>query len=197
MYQSPVTRLICLAVIGCTTVNAHALVVTMSAKSDGGTKPSISGVTNLPDGTDLMLTITRRESSYSAQNKFKVVSGKFKSAPFTFGGEQLNPGLYKVVISTPIATLLPASTWSVVGEQGEKMSGPLVTKTSFGGKTVKYTTTFNLGAGPSSPEKDTKSRVSVAKDKEAWIIDACRTVCTTTSGDSADKSQCIASCKSK
>ena len=53
-------------------LTAQALNVSLSAKTEGGSKPIVTGVTNLPDGTDLMITISRTESQYMAQDKVKV-----------------------------------------------------------------------------------------------------------------------------
>lgn len=49
----------------------------MAVKAEGGDKPVIAGTTNLPSGTELMVTLQRKESKYMAQDKVKVKGGSF------------------------------------------------------------------------------------------------------------------------
>src|SRR5690348_15544312 len=94
-----------LAVLFLASTHASALTVTMTATVEGEEKPVIVGKTNLPDGIDLMITVRRKESQYSAQVKTKVKGGTFRAGPFSQGGVSLNPGNYTVEVMTPVAAV--------------------------------------------------------------------------------------------
>src|SRR4051812_17251776 len=81
--------------------------ITVGNAVDG--RPIVEGTTNLPDGTELMVTLSRKSSSYRAQDKFKVRGGQFRSAQFSNRGSPLMPGVYDLEISSPIAAFQPAS----------------------------------------------------------------------------------------
>jgi len=55
---------------------ALAFNVAISVKLEGGSKPTVVGTTNLPDGMELMVTLSRSASSYMARAKTKVASGE-------------------------------------------------------------------------------------------------------------------------
>lgn len=152
-----------------------AIVVTMNAKVENGNKPVVIGNTNLPDGIELMFTITRKENKYFAQTKSKIEGGSFRTEQFTEKGASLNPGVYTLEISMAVARRQPASVWPVIGDRGSKLSGSLVMTSDISelGKYVEYKTFFTIGGGKSSPEKDKLSRVQDTKDKRAWMLQSC------------------------
>jgi len=115
-----------------------ALKVSMSAKVEGGDKPVVVGATNLPDGTELMVTIRRTESGYTAQDKTRVAKGAFGAGPFSQKGGPLNPGVYTIEVSSPLASLQPPFVRSVIGREGSNLEGPLAKQLKFGGKVVEY-----------------------------------------------------------
>ncbi|WP_263772848.1 hypothetical protein [Propionivibrio soli] len=162
--------------------SALALNVTLVAKADRGSKPTITGVTNLPDGIDLMITISRKESQYMAQDKVKVKAGTFRSAEFSQKGNALNPGKYTIEMSMPIAAVQPPNTWPVIGNDGAKLEGPLVKKNSFGGKVVEYKTSMVIGSGEASSERDNMAREQEQKDKHEWWLRSCTDTCRMTQG---------------
>jgi hypothetical protein len=104
-------------------------------------KPSISGTTNLPDGTPLMVSIeVAREDAMNpghiiypimGQDAVAVHGGRFVAGPFTNGGSPYDRGTYivSVVISS---AALPDNVQPILGEMGEKMGGPNVKAGPFG-----------------------------------------------------------------
>lgn len=160
--------------------SANALTVTVSATSDGTDKPTINGQTNLPDGTELMITLKRKESRYSAEDKAKVKGGAFRAGPFSTKGAGLNPGVYTVEVTSPLAQFQPPQTWPAIGKDGSSLAGPLVKKSEYGGNVVEYKTTVKVGAGVGSAEKDKASREQEAKDMHAWWLQSCKSNCNTT-----------------
>ena len=175
-----ISQFFSIALLAAFASNSYAFIVTMTASSDGNEKPTISGTTNLPDGVDLMVTISRKESSYMAQDKVKVSGGKFHTVSFSQNNGALNSGTYSLEIGTPMASVMPPKTWPVIGNDGEKLEGPLVKKASFGGKLVKYKTTFKIGSGKSSSQNDQAARKQDAKNTHEWWLKSCKDTCALT-----------------
>lgn len=161
---------------------ASALNVTLTTKIEGGGKPIVSGTTNLPDGIELMITISRKESNYRAQDKVKVKDGAFQSVQFTQKGTPFNPGKYSVEVMMPVAGVQPPASWPIIGNEGSKLEGPLVKNDSFGGKTVVFKTSMVIGTGQASPDQDKKAREQDSKDKHKWWLKSCTDICKVSQG---------------
>lgn len=97
---------------------ALAFRVVLTAKVDGGDRPVVVGSTNLPDGTELMVTVARKEIGYMAQDKARVSEGKFQAGPFSRRGAGLSPGNYNLEVLTPYAAVQPAAVRAVMGNKG-------------------------------------------------------------------------------
>jgi hypothetical protein len=160
---------------------ALAITVAINARTDGQDKPTVVGTTNLPDGVELMVTLSRRESSYMAQDKAKVSQGTFKVGPFSQGGAGLNPGTYTIEVSMPLAGVQPPATWPIIGNDGSKLEGPLTKKSKFGGRVAEYKTSFNIGEGKASAVQDQVSRSKAIDDSHTWWLQSCKNTCTMTS----------------
>lgn len=156
---------------------AWALSVSITATVEGGDKPTIVGKTNLPNGTELMVTLSRKESSYMAQDKTIVSDGRFRAGPFSQRGAPLNPGVYQIEVSSPLAALQPQSVRAVIGQDGGKLDGPFTKRSQFGGKVVEYRTTTKIGAAPISAEKDRGARDQAKKDTHEWWLQSCKDNC--------------------
>lgn len=159
-------------------VFSWAFKVTMSAKFDGEDKPLVIGATNLPEGTELMVTVQRTESGYMAQGKTRVVNGgTFRAGPFSQKGAPLNPGTYAVSVSSTIASLQPSSVRSVMGQGGSNLEGPLVKPALAGNQVVEWEGALKLGSGQVLPEKDRAGRAEAAKEKHEWRVESCKDIC--------------------
>ena len=193
-------RSIFVAVLILASAHASAFTVVMNAKAEGGDKPTIVGTTNLPDGSYLMITVSRKESKFIVQDKVTVNGGTFRAGPFSGGGAALNPSTYSVEIATPLPSLQPPPTWPIIGNDGENMQGPLVKKSKYGGKIVEYATTFKVGAGKPSAEKDSAARTQSDKDMHEWWLNNCKSNCNFVQsnarqrGDSYDWDRCYYKC---
>lgn len=78
-------------------------------EDNGNDKPAVIGSTNLPEGTELMLTIARKDIGYMAQAKAYVSAGKFQAGPFSNRGTALSPGSYTIEVLTPYVAVQPAT----------------------------------------------------------------------------------------
>ena len=150
--------------------------VTLSARLDGGKKPAVAGVTNLPDGTLLMVTLSRKQSSYSAQDKATVSGGSFRAGPFSQQGSDLNPGKYTINISTPLADFQPADVQAAFGDNGSNLKGPLTGPSPIGGVIVDYSTQVAID-GSADENLDSAARDKAKQDLHQWSIDACDDSC--------------------
>lgn len=176
-------KFIYLLVLPCIFSNAaNALNVTLSVKTEGDRKPAIIGTTNLPDGIELMITISRKESQYMAQDKVFVKNGIFRSAEFSQKGSPLNPGKYIVEVMMPSAAVQPPNTWPVIGNEGNKLDGQLVKKSSYGGKMVELKIPVMIGSGQASSEGDKMAGEQNQRDMHEWWLRSCTDNCKMTQG---------------
>ena len=145
-----------------------------------------------------MVTISRKESAYSAQAKVAVENGQFRAGPFSQKGNPLNPGSYLVDISSPLATFQPAAVRTVIGQRGEHLHG-IATNISLGERVVAFGQIITVD-GVISTSKDAQTRTEAKKDHRAWWRDACGTRCSLLQGAAAkrgeifDATQCNAKC---
>jgi len=114
--------------------NAMALEVTMSASVSEDARLTVIGSTNLPDGTELLATITDTEGVYKAEGRSIVSGGTFKAGPFP---QPLSSDCTLNVISQ-IAAYQQESVRSLIGDCGEMLAGSLVVRGSVGGLIVSY-----------------------------------------------------------
>jgi hypothetical protein len=150
---------------------AKALDADIRAKADGGNTPFVLGVTNLPDETRLMVGLRRKEANYFAQAQTTVGAGQFKTERFTALGKPLPPGNYELGITMPLARVQPAGVRTVIGEEGERLTGRLVDKSRFG-ITLKVVSTVNIGGAPSDAA-DAAARRDDNVAMEKWRRENC------------------------
>ena len=85
---------------------------------------SFTVMSNLPDGTELILALTG--SDYIAQDKVYLYDGKAKSATFTSYGERVPNGEYTVRVTMPVANAQSSSVKAIIGNNGENLRGDIV-----------------------------------------------------------------------
>jgi hypothetical protein len=132
-------------------------------------RPVIEGTTNLPDGAELMVTLSRKANSYMAQDTLKVQGGRFKSNQFTNRFSPLLPGQYVLEVSGPITAVQPAA--SALGDNYSNYSGPLLKRGKYG-TTLRYETTLVI-PGQSNSAADAAARKAAEEDKAAWLRRSC------------------------
>lgn len=97
----------------------------------------------------------RRDNSYIAQGKAVVSSGQFRAGPFSQKGAPLDAGAYQIEVSSPIASLQPPSVRAVIGQDGEKLAGPLSRRSVLGqGKVLEYQTMTTIGTERAAADSD-------------------------------------------
>jgi hypothetical protein len=120
-----------------------------------GSRPTIGGTTNLPDGTLLHILLRRpwlpdgaerlasgrtacgydrcvlAASGNGMSDEVEVRNGQFIDGPFTDRGAPLAPGIYDLDVSLDFANTQSAEVKAQIGELGEKMGGPLINACCF------------------------------------------------------------------
>lgn len=84
--------------------------------------------TNLPDNTELMLTLSNE--TYEGQTKITVVNGVATSEAFSNNGKSLK-GNFTLKISMPLPDLQDDSVTAIIGTQGEFLTGEYVKPSEF------------------------------------------------------------------
>lgn len=95
--------------------------------------PTLNIQTNLPEGTVIMATVTKTGSlladGYAGQQSSEIDNaGNVKFGPFSDNNNLLSSGDYQVIISTPLTGIQPENVRLIIGEHGEKLSGPSIVK---------------------------------------------------------------------
>jgi hypothetical protein len=104
--------------------------VVMQLQTDSVTgRPVVRGTTNLPPGTELIVSISDTKTDgrfYHGQFDCSVKGdGTFRAGPFSNRGSSLE-GEYVAEVTMPIPKTQPASVQAVIGANGEHLKGPLV-----------------------------------------------------------------------
>jgi len=136
--------------------------------ADDERKVLVLGVTNLPDGTDLLVSVRRKESRLYADGKAKVSDGKFRAGPFSDRQRPLAPGRYLVEVLAPLAAVQPRPVQEALGNNYSNFTGPLVRKGIYGIVIRRETSVIIAGA----VDKKADAKVSKASleegQKESW-----------------------------
>lgn len=96
---------------------------------------SVSAASNLPDGTELGGSVFA-EGSFMAQDTQALQDGKAEFGPFSDKGGPLPSATYEVSVTMPIARNQPDEVRAIIGESGENLTGPQVSKEPITGDAV-------------------------------------------------------------
>lgn len=105
----------------------------------------VSGTTNLPDTTSLLISLENKIIGFGAQDKSIVEDGSFSTSPL---GKKtgLPVGNYTVEIMMPLPSIQSKAVQDIIGKQGQYLSGPLIEDSSWGGRIVVKTIEYVVGA---------------------------------------------------
>lgn len=133
---------------------------------------AVEGHTNLPDGTELMLSVQRGPVLGGA--KEFVQNGAFQDNIYPNDGKPIPSGTYRVEVSTPLGDIQPAGIKEQLGSNYEAITGPLLVKDEVsGGRIIDYTTKAHIG-GAADPRADERARKVAYREHEAYSEKACR-----------------------
>jgi hypothetical protein len=130
-------------------IQTRPFIVTIQTSVSGGARPIVMGRTNLPDGTVLMMWLTKpwlsnaRERiavglsacgdscfpltvSGSTFDEVKVKNGQFTWGPVLDNGGALKSGTYTLEVNSRGGRDQPPEVRAIIGQRGENMAGPLI-----------------------------------------------------------------------
>lgn len=134
-------------------------------------KPLIVGKSNLPVGTNLMISLERPESAYKAESKATVrQDGCFSGGPFTQSTDAINSGQYNIDVLMPVSGVQPDSVQKVIGNRGQNIVGPLVHKFQRLGKIAEFKTLYTVGIADTAKDAEAKQKGEAeAKERQAQL----------------------------
>ena len=91
--------------------------------------------TNFPDETPVNFTL--KGNNYNAQSKGIVKSGIVSSEGFSYKQQNLNDGLYKMIVTSPINSVLPDSVKLIFGDRNRNIVGQNIRFNPIGGNTAE------------------------------------------------------------
>ncbi|HUS09880.1 MAG TPA: hypothetical protein VMZ30_05380 [Pyrinomonadaceae bacterium] len=144
------------------------VVLTFRIETNGTRRPTVVGETNLPDETDLMISIDSRTIRYNASSKALVQGGHFQSETFSNDNSDLEAGQYNAEVLMPVALVQSPSVRAVIGEKGENLKGSLIEQGNLG-VTVSRNQPFQLKADGSIVLAENKTGLATA-EKNAFAI---------------------------
>ena len=93
-------------------------------------RPTVVGATNLPRGTKLNVAIEDAKRSYASEF-VDVVDGSFSIIP-NARSDNLLPGKYEIVVSSPLVDVQPTDVRNKLGADYENLTGPDLREEAFG-----------------------------------------------------------------
>lgn len=185
------TTLVGIAISAVLIHNANAFNVDISAKPDGNNPPKILGRTNLPNGTQLMVSVNRSENGYGADAKTLVINGEFEAGPFKLQDGKLTSGTYSISVIMTDPALQLQHVKDVIGANGKKLTGKLVKTYATGNRGARYKTNFSIEG---KIDKVNDLRIKNSYDTDAKY-NFCTSGCYLSSGESPIKyNHCIRTC---
>ncbi|HTD06249.1 hypothetical protein [Undibacterium sp.] len=152
---------------------AFPVTVTASTQGDAA-KPTIVGTTNLPSGTELIVSVIHKDRAYKAQSQAVVdANGAFTAGPYSDKGTSFAPGKYQIQVLMPVSVGQPSPVTSVIGSRGQNISGPYVQNGPSGlGKIVEFTTTF-IVTGAANKSDDAQAKKKAQTDDQVYFERNC------------------------
>lgn len=127
-----------------------------------GNRVQLSGKTNLPRGTELMLSVEERMGGgFLGQSKSVVADGGTFTSEAFGPNDGLQDGRYGAEVMMPIPAMQPPSVQAIIGENGQNLTGALVEKGILG-VTVSRQAEFVIGAEPDAAQKARKKEADRA-----------------------------------
>jgi hypothetical protein len=128
-----------------TTVIDSDVEIEISVSETSNRQIKVAGHTNLPDGTEFLISLDNQAVGFGAQDKAIVKNGKFSSVPM--GPEAgLKDGEYLIEVLMPLPFTQSEKVQRIIGDKGEYLTGPLVEVSEFGGNIASTNSTYSLGS---------------------------------------------------
>jgi hypothetical protein len=135
-------------------------------------KAKVSGNTNLPDGTKLLIGLHRNDIGYHAEGDALVTAGKFQAGPFGSKKEALLAGTYVVEVIVPVSVVQPPAVRKVIGENYSQFTSPWKVR-DWMGTTIEYKARFVVG-GRVDPQKVVAAKAEQQRATQQWLENSCK-----------------------
>lgn len=126
----------------------------------------VSGKTNLPDGTQLLIILSNDGRGFSASSKAVVTESEFTSLPLG-PPSGLDEGNYEIDIVMSSPRMQPENVKAIVGEMGEHLSGELVVKDETFGDSVEQQLVYQVGTEEAIKETVKKDLETASNIKQS------------------------------
>ena len=114
-----------------------------AVSSSSGDRVVVKGESNLPDRTQLLISLENKAVDFRAEKKAVVMKGAF-SVTLAAPSEGLKVGNYRLKAAIPVAAGQPENVQTVIGNQGQHLSGPLAKDISWGGRIVEVVSIYSV-----------------------------------------------------
>lgn len=135
--------LISTTLYGCSQQKEINVTLDLEIEEQEGTV-QILGETNLPNNTNVSISLINKEGEDIDFNNQTVQDGKFKSWQLSNEGSPLGNGTYIVEVITPTANVQPNSVKKAFGKDGKNLVGDLIKNDSIFGNMVRYEKSFTI-----------------------------------------------------
>jgi len=144
------------------------VVLNAEAKTTQDGRILINGTTNLPNLTNLLISIENKALDFGAQDKVNVSNGHFSAGPLgpTTG---LTDGHYTIEVLMPLPSTQPETVQAIIGKQGQHLTGQLVKDTEWGGKIVEKSISYSIGSSESIGKAESEHQNFVVSIKQETI----------------------------
>lgn len=123
-------------------VEAVTLSAQVSSVREG--KLQVQGETNLPSGTKLSVNLGSETVKSISEVTATVTKGAFAvTLPVDNAG--LEVGNYQIKVVVSVAASQPKSVQTIIGEQGQHLTGPLIKDISWGGRIAERVFPYTVG----------------------------------------------------
>ncbi|MCK4739807.1 MAG: hypothetical protein KAT46_07640 [Deltaproteobacteria bacterium] len=116
---------------------------------------SVSGESNLPDGTALMVSLIDEKAEGHGQDETSISNGQFTAGPL--GAKSgLKPARYVINITMPMPNFQPEHVKKIIGDKGQYLIGSLVRRSDISdSNNVEISFSFNIGSVQEIKETET------------------------------------------
>ncbi|MEH6358823.1 MAG: hypothetical protein V7745_07525 [Pseudomonadales bacterium] len=121
---------------------SEAAQLSAAVSSNSGDRVVVKGESNLPDRTQLLISLENKAVNFQVENKAVVMKGAF-SVTLSAPTDGLKAGNYSLKAVMPVAAGQAGNVQTVIGNQGQHLSGPLTKDISWGGRIVEVVSTYS------------------------------------------------------
>jgi hypothetical protein len=148
--------------------------LTLNVTKQSGNRVQLTGTTNLPAGTELMLSVSETmENGFLGQSACSVSTDGMFESDLLGPKSGLKDGLYVAEAIMPISAVQPDGVRVAIGKNGENLKGPLVNKGSIG-VTVSQSKKFSIGKNAreaqAARKKDADAATAALKQKVCVLL---------------------------